>query len=200
MHSTSPVRTHERRSAARGTRTSPPRRRDLDRHDRTCPDRPPESHARDGENPIGTLPSHLGTREACQSLELLICQELFMTETAALAHVVFPAAAPLGESRHMDKRGGPCSSHTPRGRARRRQSARLGNTVRAALLLGTPLDYNDSKDLLKEIRSVIPGYGLLGPSPTPQKVDRAAVDRYVVGGLSRRPLHSLYSGPAWTAP
>ena len=49
-----------------------------------------------GENPVGSLARcTLGDAGHSKSLELLICQELFLTETAALAHVVLPAAAPL---------------------------------------------------------------------------------------------------------
>jgi predicted molibdopterin-dependent oxidoreductase YjgC len=40
-------------------------------------------------------PNHDNVVEALTSLDLLIVQELFMTQTAALAHVVFPAAAVL---------------------------------------------------------------------------------------------------------
>jgi formate dehydrogenase alpha subunit len=145
-----------------------------------------------GENPIGTLPSHLGTREACQSLELLICQELFLTETAALAHVVFPAAAPLEKAGTWTNEEGHVQAIRPAVEPAGDSRPDWEILSALALLLGTPMEYNDSKDLLKEIRSVIPGYGLLGPSPTPQKVDRGAVDRYVSGGY-RDDLSTRYT-------
>ena len=50
-----------------------------------------------------------------------------------------------------------------------------------SVLLGTSFEYGESQEMLKEIRSVIPGYGLLGPAPIPPKVDPAAVERYVAG-------------------
>jgi formate dehydrogenase alpha subunit len=145
-----------------------------------------------GENPIGTLPSHLGTREACQSLELLICQELFLTETAALAHVVFPAAAPLEKAGTWTNEEGHVQAIRPAVEPAGDSRPDWEILSALSLLLGTPMEYNDSKDLLKEIRSVIPGYGLLGPSPTPQKVDRGAVDRYVSGGY-RDDLSTRYT-------
>src|SRR5439155_23200477 len=46
-----------------------------------------------GENPVGSLPQGAGDKEAVERLELLVCQELFLTETAALAHVVLPACS-----------------------------------------------------------------------------------------------------------
>ncbi|MEO5657937.1 MAG: molybdopterin-dependent oxidoreductase, partial [Nitrospiria bacterium] len=45
-----------------------------------------------GENPLGTLPAASGVREALAKLDLLICQDPFLTETGTLAHVVLPAA------------------------------------------------------------------------------------------------------------
>ena len=44
-----------------------------------------------GENPLGTLPASMKVREALDQVELLICQEVFMTETAERAHLVLPA-------------------------------------------------------------------------------------------------------------
>jgi predicted molibdopterin-dependent oxidoreductase YjgC len=57
------------------------------------------------------------------------------------------------------------------------------------------LEYGEAKEILKEIRAVIPGYGSLGPTPIPPAVDPAAVDRYVNEGY-RRDLASRYTLPA----
>ncbi|MCX7863070.1 MAG: formate dehydrogenase subunit alpha [Bacteroidales bacterium] len=46
-----------------------------------------------GENPVVTDPNQLHTIEALQNLEFLIVQDIFMTETAAYAHVVLPATS-----------------------------------------------------------------------------------------------------------
>jgi formate dehydrogenase alpha subunit len=48
-----------------------------------------------GEDVAQSDPNHDHVVKALATLELLVVQELFMTETAALAHVVFPAAAVL---------------------------------------------------------------------------------------------------------
>ena len=145
-----------------------------------------------GENPVSSLPAHVHTKEALQSLELLVCQELFLTETAALAHVVLPAAAPL-------EKAGTFTNQEGHVQPVRRTIEPAGDSrpdweILSALsvLLGTPLDYGDPKELLKEIRSIIPGYGLLGPAPVPPKVDTAAIGRYVGGGY-RQTLPALYT-------
>jgi formate dehydrogenase alpha subunit len=61
-----------------------------------------------------------------------------------------------------------------------------------SMLLGAPSEYGESKEVLKEIRSVIPGYGLLGPAPVAPKVEAAAVERYMTGGY-RQDLAARYT-------
>ena len=46
-----------------------------------------------GENPMVSDPNLAHVREALTSLSLLVVQDIFLTETARLAHVVLPAAA-----------------------------------------------------------------------------------------------------------
>jgi predicted molibdopterin-dependent oxidoreductase YjgC len=57
------------------------------------------------------------------------------------------------------------------------------------------LEYSEAKEILKEIRALIPGYGSLGPSPIPPAVDPAAVDRYVNEGY-RHNFATRYTLPA----
>ena len=134
-----------------------------------------------GENPVGTLPFHLDVAGAFKSLELLVCQELFLTETAALAHVVLPAAAPLEKTGTWTNEEGHLQMIRPaiEPAGESRPDWEILSTL--SMLLGTSFEYGESKDVLKEVRSVIPGYGLLGPAPIPPKVDPAAVERYVAG-------------------
>lgn len=44
-----------------------------------------------GENPVFNFPDNSSVREALSSLDLLIVQDIFLTETAQIADVVFPA-------------------------------------------------------------------------------------------------------------
>ena len=44
-----------------------------------------------GKIPLATLPASFDVEGALKNLEVLICQDPFLTETAKLAHVVFPA-------------------------------------------------------------------------------------------------------------
>jgi predicted molibdopterin-dependent oxidoreductase YjgC len=145
-----------------------------------------------GENPVGSLPSHIDAAGALRSLELLICQELFLTETAALAHVVFPASAPLEKTGTWTNEEGHVQMIRPaiEPAGESRPDWEILSTL--SMLLGTSWEYGESKDILKEIRSVIPGYASLGPAPLPHKADSAAVERYVTGDY-RQDLASRYT-------
>jgi formate dehydrogenase alpha subunit len=50
--------------------------------------------------------------------------------------------------------------------------------------MGSPIEYGDAREILKEIRSLIPGYGLLGPTPQPPKVDAETLNRYLTEGFA----------------
>ena len=145
-----------------------------------------------GENPVGSLPSHMDVAGALKSLELLVCQELFLTETAALAQVVFPAAAPLEKAGTWTNEEGHVQAVRPAIEPTGESRPDWEILSALSILLGTPLEYSESKEVLKEIRSLVPGYGLLGPTPIPPKVDPAVVERYVRGGY-REDLPSRYT-------
>ena len=52
-----------------------------------------------GGNPVVSLPDSNAFREALKKLDLLVVHDLFMTETAELAHYVLPACT------HLEKNG-----------------------------------------------------------------------------------------------
>jgi formate dehydrogenase alpha subunit len=156
-----------------------------------------------GENPVGSLPAPVRAEESLRKLDLLVCQELFMTETAALAHVVLPAASSLEKNGTFTNTEG--HVQTVRAAIEPVGESRPDWEVFSALsiLLGSPMEYAESKEILKEIRSLIPGYGSLGPAPVPPKVDRTVVDRYLADGYAsdcsaRYRLSALRSRPDGT--
>jgi formate dehydrogenase alpha subunit len=148
-----------------------------------------------GENPVGSLPPQTGVKEALGKLDLLVCQELFLTETAALAHVVLPAASAMEKAGTFTNTEGHVQvvrpAIDPVGDSRPDWEILSALSV----FLGAPLEYGDAKEILKEIRAVIPGYGSLGPTPIPPAVDTDAVDRYVNEGY-RHDLATRYTLPA----
>lgn len=148
-----------------------------------------------GENPVGSLPPQTGVKEALGKLDLLVCQELFLTETAALAHVVLPAASAMEKAGTFTNTEGHVQAVRPAidpvGDSRPDWEILSAFSV----FLGVPLEYGEAKEILKEIRAAISGYGSLGPSPIPPAADPATVDRYVNEGY-RRDLAARYTLPA----
>jgi formate dehydrogenase alpha subunit len=137
-----------------------------------------------GENPVGTLPPSSGAKEALARCEFLVCQELFLTETAALAHVVLPATSYAEKDGTFTNTEGLVqpvrTAIDPIGESR--PDWEILSTL--SVLMGYPIEYGDAKEIFKEIRSVIPGYALLGPVPTPPRPDADAVAQYLERGYA----------------
>jgi NADH-quinone oxidoreductase chain G len=135
-----------------------------------------------GENPVASLPTHMKVEASLRNLDLLVCQELFLTETAALAHVVLPVASSMEKSGSFTNTEGHVQTVRPAIEPVGESQPDWEIFVALSMLLNAPLDYAESKDILKEIRSLIPGYGSLGPAPVPSKVDRVVLERYLADG------------------
>ncbi|HMU55515.1 MAG TPA: NADH-quinone oxidoreductase subunit NuoG [Nitrospira sp.] len=147
-----------------------------------------------GENPVASLPAHLGVKDTLKKLDFLVCQELFLTETASLAHVVLPASSSLEKAGTFTNTEGHAQAVRPAIEPVGESRPDWEMFSALALLLGTSWEYADAKDLLKEIRSVVPGYGPLGPTPVLAKVDQDTLGRYLAGGF-RRDLADRYTLP-----
>ncbi len=138
-----------------------------------------------GENPVGSLPPSARVTESLARLELLVCQELFLTETAKLAHAVLPACS------YAEKDGTFTNSegHVQQVRAAIDPvgESRTDWEILSALsgLIGYPLEYGDAKEIFNEIRSLIPAYGLIGPAPKPSCPDEHVVNRYLHEGHAK---------------
>jgi len=135
-----------------------------------------------GENPVGTLPAHTAVATSLAKLDLLVCQELFLTETARLAHVVFPAASYLEKAGTFTNTEGHAQAVRPAIDSVGESRPDWEIVSALSVLMGVPLEYGDAKELLKEIRTVVPGYGQLGPGPIPPKIDQASLEPYLAKG------------------
>jgi formate dehydrogenase alpha subunit len=117
-------------------------------------------------------------------VEFLVCQELFLTETAALAHVVLPACSYAEKDGTFTNTEGHVQpvrqAIDPIGESRPDWEILSALSV----LMRYPLEYGDAREILKEIRALIPGYGLLGAGPNSPRPDQAAVNRYLQGGYA----------------
>ncbi len=112
-----------------------------------------------GVDPLTSFPEGGRIKKALEKLELLIVQELFPTQTAALAHVVFPASSSAEKSGTFTTIDGRLQSVAKAlaspGDAREDWDilTELFNRVTGKSVVAKP------DQLLTEIRSAIPGYG-----------------------------------------
>ena len=135
-----------------------------------------------GENPIASLPASIRAEDSLRKLDLLVCQELFLTETASLAHVVLPVASSMEKTGTFTNSEGHVQAVRPSIEPIGESRPDWEIFAALCILLGMSVEYQESKDILKEIRGVISGYGSLGPTPSPLKVDGRAMDRYLREG------------------
>ena len=112
-----------------------------------------------GENPMLSDPDLSHVEEALKSLEFLVVQDIFLTETGKLADVVLPAASFAekdGTFTNTERRVQRIrKALTPPGQARadREIIADLSNH------LGYPMNYRSAAEIFEEMRQVTPSYG-----------------------------------------
>ncbi len=113
-----------------------------------------------GENPLLSDPDQHHARKALENLELLVVQDIFLTETAALAHIVLPAAC------YAEKEG--TFTNTERRVQRVRKAveppgeARSDQDIICAIAQRAGYDgmtYADASEVMDEIATLTPHYG-----------------------------------------
>lgn len=111
-----------------------------------------------GENPMVTDPDLTHVEEALKNLELLVVQDIFLTETAKLAHVVLPSAS------FAEKDG--TFTNTERRIQRVRKAVQEPGEAKQdweiicdlATRMGYPMKYGNAEEIFEEIRKVTPQY------------------------------------------
>ncbi len=112
-----------------------------------------------GENPLISDADAGHVAQALEKLDFLVVQDIFLTETAQLAHVVLPAAS------FAEKDG--TFTNTERRVQRVRQAIQpLGNALpdwqiicRVAAAMGHPWRYSSPAEIMAEIAGLTPSYG-----------------------------------------
>jgi predicted molibdopterin-dependent oxidoreductase YjgC len=112
-----------------------------------------------GENPVVTYPDSARTKKALASLDFLVVQDCFLTETASLAQVVLPAATfaeKEGTFTNVDRRVQRVRpALRPLGEAR----PDLAIFQSLAQEMGANLGPSTAKEVNDEIRNLVPLYG-----------------------------------------
>lgn len=111
------------------------------------------------ENPMLSDPNLHHVKESLENLELLVVQDIFMTETAKLAHVILPGAS------FIEKDG--TFTNTERRVQRVRQAiSPVGDSkadwqILCGLInsLGSSANYSSPLEIMEEIRTLVPSYG-----------------------------------------
>ena len=111
------------------------------------------------ENPMLSDPNHNHAKESLERLDLLVVQDIFMTETAKLAHVILPGAS------FIEKDGTFTNTERRVQRVRKAIEPVTGSKADWNILcdlikaLGYPADYSSPSEIMEEIRTLVPSYG-----------------------------------------
>lgn len=111
-----------------------------------------------GENPILSFPHSSLVAEAFASLDFLVVQDMFLTETARLANVVLPAAS-------FAEKEGTFTNFEGRVNRVRKAIEPLGESLpdweiilRLAEKMGAPMPLSSLKQVMEEIEGLVPLY------------------------------------------
>ena len=113
-----------------------------------------------GENPTLSDPDAQHVQEALSRLDFFVAQDIFLSETAKLAHVVLPAAS-------FAEKDGTFTNTERRVQRVRKVVEPIGDSrpdwwivCQVAKKLDTKgFDYSDPSDIMEEIRNLTPSYG-----------------------------------------
>jgi len=111
-----------------------------------------------GENPVLSFPNSRLVLEVLTSLDFLVVQDMFLTETAKLANVVLPAAS-------FAEKGGTFTNFEGRVNKVRKAIEPIGESlpdweivVRLADKMDYPLPFSSLQDVMSEIEELVPAY------------------------------------------
>jgi formate dehydrogenase alpha subunit len=111
-----------------------------------------------GENPVLSFPNSRLITEILSSLDFLVVQDMFLTETAKLANVVLPAAS-------FAEKEGTFTNFEGRVNKVRKAIEPVGESLpdweiilRLADQMGSPMPYSSLQDVMSEIEESVPSY------------------------------------------
>ncbi|MCD6427981.1 MAG: formate dehydrogenase subunit alpha, partial [Caldisericaceae bacterium] len=112
-----------------------------------------------GENPMMSEPDITSARKGFEKLEFLAVQDIFLSETAELADVVFPAAAAYekdGTFTNTERR-----VQLLRPARKKPQGTKYDWEIicEVASAMGYPMHYKNSAEIMDEIAKLTPSYG-----------------------------------------
>ncbi len=112
-----------------------------------------------GENPVISDPDTRHVREALSKLDFLAVQDIFLSDTAELAHVIFPAASFAekdGTFTNTDRRVQKIRKALPPPCEARPDYEIIAEMSRR---MGYPMEYRAAHEIMEEIAILTPSYG-----------------------------------------
>ncbi len=141
-----------------------------------------------GENPLASLPAEMKVREALEKIDLIICQDPFLTETGEMADYVLPASVfAENEGSYTNVAGAVnrvSEAFDPRGEAR--PDWKIFTDL--SKHLGHPIQYRSVEEIYQEIVKMVPGY-FRGNKPIAQ-ADNYLNKRFIENISDRYAVHS----------
>ncbi|MFQ5781094.1 MAG: molybdopterin oxidoreductase family protein, partial [Nitrospiria bacterium] len=146
-----------------------------------------------GENPLGSLPASMKVQEALDKIDLIICQDPFMTETGEMADYLLPAATFAEKEGTFTNMAGEVNrvseAFDPRGEAR--PDWKIFSEL--SKHLGQPLLYKGPEEIYQEIAKMVPGY-FRGERP-PVQIDPYLNQGFLSGVAGRYGIPSSEEAP-----
>jgi formate dehydrogenase alpha subunit len=154
-----------------------------------------------GENPALSFPNLTLVREVLSSLEFLVVQDLFLTETAKLANVVLPAAS-------FAEKDGTFTNFEGRVQRIRRAIGPLNGSLtdgeiilRLARAMDRPMPYSSVMQVMDEVEELVPLYQGIGYADAgmedmyrPEHQDSPLARRRLHSGKFPKAFDRFYSG------
>jgi formate dehydrogenase alpha subunit len=135
-----------------------------------------------GVDPLSIFPQSVGVKEALERLELLISQDLFLTEPAHYAHFILPACS-------FAEKDGTFTNQEGRIQKVNRAIDPVGEAKidweifsELSRELQYPLEYEDAQEVLSEIMRVIPSYQKRFGAEVQKKERMAFLGQYLSQG------------------
>jgi len=125
-----------------------------------------------GENPCLSFPHSELVAEALASLDFLVVQDMFLTETARLANVILSAAS-------FAEKEGTFTNFEGKAKRVRKAIGSLGKSLpdweiilRLADKMGEPLPFSSLQDVMSEIEELVPSYEAYADSERQDELER----------------------------
>ncbi|NPD30781.1 formate dehydrogenase subunit alpha [Eggerthellaceae bacterium zg-1084] len=149
-----------------------------------------------GEDPLQTEPDSIDMRETLENVEFLISQDIFMTQTTALADVVFPGTS-WGEHDGVFS----ASDRTfqrftaavpPKGECKHDWQIFQELSTR----MGYPMHYDDTKQIWDEVRELCPSF----QGATYEKMEGVGYAQWPIPEVGHPGTPTLYQGGQFNMP